>query len=108
MTRRPCLDCGVLCTGSRCQRCLRARDRRRGGSSARGYGAAWQRLRAEHLALEPWCACGCGQAATDVDHIVSRRAGGPDEHGNLQSLSHGHHSRKTVLRDGGFGRRSAS
>jgi 5-methylcytosine-specific restriction endonuclease McrA len=53
--------------------------------------------------MEPDCACGCGQPATDVDHIVSRAAGGSDDHANLQSLAHGHHSRKTVLHDGGFG-----
>jgi 5-methylcytosine-specific restriction endonuclease McrA len=53
--------------------------------------------------MEPDCACGCEQVATDVDHIVSRVAGGSDDHANLQSLAHGHHSRKTVLHDGGFG-----
>jgi 5-methylcytosine-specific restriction protein A len=100
---RPCLDCGVLCDGSRCGSCQRARDQRRGSAAARGYDAAWRRLRAEHLAMEPDCACGCGQVATDVDHIVSRVAGGSDDHANLQSLAHGHHSRKTVLHDGGFG-----
>jgi 5-methylcytosine-specific restriction protein A len=101
---RPCLTCGVLCPGSRCGSCQRARDRRRGSAQARGYDAAWRRLRAEHLALEPDCACGCGQVATDVDHILPRRLGGSDEHTNLQSLAHGHYSRKTVLHDGGFGR----
>jgi 5-methylcytosine-specific restriction protein A len=103
MSRRPCLDCGTLCAGSRCTSCGRARDRRRGSAAARGYDAAWRRLRTEHLALEPDCACGCGQVATDVDHIVPRRLGGSDDHANLQSLAHGHHSRKTVLHDGGFG-----
>ena len=53
--------------------------------------------------MEPDCACGCGQLASDVDHIVPRRLGGSDDHANLQSLAHGHHSRKTVLHDGGFG-----
>ena len=82
---------------------MRARDRRRGSAAARGYDTAWRWLRAEHLAMEPDCACGCGQSATDVDHIVPRAAGGSDDHANLQSLAHGHHSRKTVLADGGFG-----
>jgi 5-methylcytosine-specific restriction protein A len=103
MSLRPCLDCGRLCPDSRCRSCQRARDQRRGSATARGYDAAWRRLRAEHLALEPDCACGCGQPATDVDHIVPRRLGGSDDHANLQSLSHGHHSRKTVLHDSGFG-----
>ena len=103
MSRRPCLTCGVLCGGTRCRTCQRARDQRRGSASDRGYDAAWRRLRAEHLALEPDCACGCGQLASDVDHILPRRLGGADDHANLQSLAHGHHSRKTVLHDGGFG-----
>jgi len=105
MTLRPCLACGVLCGGSRCRRCQRARERQRRSAAARGYGRGWQAIRAEHLALEPDCACDCGQVATDVDHIVPRRLGGSDDHVNLQSLAHGHHSRKTVLQDGGFGNR---
>ena len=103
MNQRPCLDCGALTTGSRCPPCRHARDQRRGSAAERGYGAAWQKVRAEHLALEPWCRCGCGELATDVDHIVARRSGGSDDHANLQSLAHSHHSRKTVLADGGFG-----
>lgn len=103
MSLLPCLDCGALCPGSRCRTCQRARDRRRGSATARGYDAAWRQLRAEHLAMEPDCACGCGQLATDVDHIVPRRLGGSDDQANLQSLAHGHHSRKTALHDGGFG-----
>lgn len=34
--------------------------------------------------------------AVSVDHIQPRRAGGSDEHANLQSLCHACHSRKTL------------
>jgi 5-methylcytosine-specific restriction protein A len=47
---------------------------------------------------------GCDQAATDVDHIVSKAKGGTDAGTNLQSLCHSHHSMKTAREDGGFGR----
>lgn len=45
---------------------------------------------------------GCGEAATNVDHVVPRPAGG-DEWSNLQGLCHKHHSVKTATRDGGWG-----
>lgn len=62
--------------------------------SRRGYGYQWLKIRAEHLEMEPWCRA-CGIHATDVDHIVPRRQGGSDDHPNLQSLCHSHHSQKT-------------
>lgn len=73
---------------------------------------AWKRLRLRKLASSPFCECDDCRArgervrATDVDHIVSRYLC-PDlslEWSNLASLAHGHHSRKTALVDGGFGR----
>ena len=80
----------------------------RPSSAKRGYGRAWRKLRQEHLDVEPYCVR-CRQLgqlveATDVDHIVSRRRGGSDEHSNLQSLCHSCHSRKTAKHDGGGGR----
>jgi len=60
----------------------------------RGYGPAWQKIREEHLAMEPWCRR-CGTKATDVDHIVPKRQGGSNDHSNLQSLCHSCHSQKT-------------
>jgi len=73
-------------------------DRHRPGASARGYGSAddWPRIRAEHLAMEPFCR-DCGEPATDVDHIVPKRDGGSDDHSNLRSYCHPHHSRRTSL-----------
>lgn len=96
-----CLGCGELVRASRCPRCaLRASPRRgreddRPSPSARGYGRAWRAIRAEQLSRESWCVA-CGAPATDVDHVIPRRLGGPDEPDNLQSLCHSCHSRKTV------------
>lgn len=50
MPMRPCLDCGRPTEGSRCPSCRgeqnRARDQRRGTTTARGYGAEHQAARA--------------------------------------------------------------
>ena len=73
----------------------------RPSSSKRGYDAAWQTTRARVLAANP--VCPCGERATDVDHILSRRQGGTDHESNLQSLCHPCHSSKTDQYDGGFG-----
>lgn len=56
-------------------------------------GAAWRKLRALVLREEPLCRCGCGQPATDVDHIDSDPTN--NARGNLQGLAHSCHSRKT-------------
>jgi len=77
---------------------------RRPSARKRGYGAAWERLRARVLAEEPVCrACGIARA-TDVDHILPRRRGGTDARDNLQALCHSCHSQKTSRSDGGWGR----
>ena len=75
----------------------------RPSSSKRGYGAAWQTVRARVRAAHP--VCPCGSRATDVDHILSRRQGGTDHESNLQALCHSCHSSKTNRHDGGFGHR---
>ncbi len=76
----------------------------RPSAGLRGYGARWRKLRAWYLARHPLCEWpGCEQPATDVDHRVPRARGGSDQPSNLQALCHRHHSRKTVLEDGGFG-----
>lgn len=63
MAQRPCLDCGRLTAGSRCSSCRVTTDNRRyqkrGGTSQRGYGTAWQRLVARAIDAHPWCTdCG--------------------------------------------------
>lgn len=69
------------------------------------YG--WADRRARHLLAEPWCrecaAKGLRVRATDVDHVVPHR--GNVElflHGELQSLCHACHARKTVAENGYF------
>lgn len=92
-----CTVCGPLVKARR-----KEHDQRRGSAARRGYGRNWQKVRDMHLAEFPLCVeClveGKTVLATDVDHIVRRRDGGSDGDGNLQSLCHSHHSRKT--RDG--------
>ena len=80
-----------------------ARDVYRGSASSRGYGARWRRLRRMQLNKAPMCVR-CGSAATEVDHITPRAAGGSDAFDNLQSMCKSCHSRKTAGEDGGFGR----
>lgn len=75
----------------------KAIDAERGSAAARGYGHRWRKLRLIKLRMDPMCqAEGCGQVATDVDHIMPKRVGGSDDMDNLQSLCHACHSRKTV------------
>ena len=69
----------------------------------RGYGYAWRKIRDAYLRDHPDCEV-CGDVATDVDHIVSRRRGGTDDDSNLMSLCHTHHSRKTAQQDGRWGK----
>ncbi len=66
------------------------RPARKASRHARGYGSAWDRLRAAVLAAEPLCrncsAAGERQAAVTVDHIVPKAEGGTDDRANLQPL----------------------
>jgi 5-methylcytosine-specific restriction protein A len=79
-------------------------DAARGGSSARGYGARWRKLRRIVLAKHPFCqAPGCTAPATEVDHIVPRVRGGDDREANLQALCKACHSAKTAREDGRWG-----
>ena len=70
----------------------REREQRRESSNARGYDAAWRRVRIGFLQLHPLCmdceAVGIVRAATDVHH-VAKIADRPDlrlDHRNLMSL----------------------
>lgn len=92
------------------------RSRGPASSSPGSYGRAWRRLRRLVLRLQPFCVDPFGhhavdgrfEVATEVDHIVPRRAGGKDVIENLQSLCITCHSRKTARFDGGFGRMVSS
>ncbi len=61
------------------------------------HTGAWQRLRREVLQSSPTCAF-CGAVANTVDHIIpiASRYDLRAEPGNLQSLCHGCHNRKTA------------
>ena len=104
----PTIGCSNLVTGADryCAECTRklqrSTDARRPSAAKRGYGAAWQRIRAEHLIMEPMC-CECGSMASEVDHIISLRDGGTNDHANLRSLCKPCHSRHTASQGGGFG-----
>jgi 5-methylcytosine-specific restriction enzyme A len=74
-------------------------------SPSRTYGRRWQRLRQAYLAQHPLCECGCGYAATIVDHRTPHNG---DisllyDWDNLQAMTKACHDRKTAARDGGFG-----
>jgi 5-methylcytosine-specific restriction endonuclease McrA len=75
----------------------------RATTAERGYAGDWPKIRARHLAQFPDCTV-CGDKANHVDHIASRARGGTDYEGNLQSLCHSCHSRKTAKYDGAWGR----
>lgn len=69
---------------------------------ARGYGAAWERIRPPVLREEPRCRWGslpdepgpCWADSTTVDHIVPKAHGGTDERANLRGLCREHQQRK--------------
>ena len=87
----------------------RLHDRQRGSAAARGYDAAWTRLRRRVIREEPLCrACrdeGRVTRAEMVDHIVPVRQA-PErrlDRANLQPLCRPCHHRKT-LEDGSYAR----
>lgn len=96
-----------------CSACLEqgAEKDKRPSSSARGYGARWQKASKAYLAAHPiavdWFKTHSGRlfAAEEVDHIVPHRG---DmvlfwDSSNWQGLTKADHSRKTAMEDGGFG-----
>jgi 5-methylcytosine-specific restriction protein A len=77
-------------------------------TAARGYGARWRKLRRLIASERPAVCVACGYAgasrAMHLDHIRPLSQGGTNDPCNLQWLCAGCHSKKTVTRDGGFGR----
>lgn len=104
--RRPCseqgcaalVDAGRFCAAH--QPAVKRIDDR-ATAHERGYGAAWRRLRVMYLRRNPVCVDPFGVhhnaivVATDVDHIIPKRAAGRDAFDNFQALCHACHSRKT-------------
>lgn len=81
----------------------KAQDASRPHSAGRGYGHNWRKLRRMVLARSPLCA-DCGDAATEVHHLVSFADGGMNTDENLQALCKGCHSKRTAREGGGVGR----
>lgn len=103
---QPCLEpgCPKLVERGRCKQHRREHDRRRGSFRERGYTRRrWDRLRAEHLVIEPHCReCarnGERRLARVVDHVVPHRGDEAlfSDPSNLQTLCPSHHTAKTAL-----------
>ncbi len=74
---------------------------------ARGYGAAWTRLRLLILERDGYiCRCaecrktGRLRVATEVDHRIPKAKGGTDDPANLQAIAKPCHERKSLLEKG--------
>ena len=104
---RPCTHsgCPALTSTGRCPahkrvpkpeaQSVRLYDDRRGSSTQRGYGYAWQQRRKEFIKTHPTCSK-CSRPTTDVDHRVPKAQGGSDDDSNLQPLCSFHHKQKTA------------
>jgi|GEM_PF-1725964 len=103
---KPCSQCGALvrdgttrCDGHKRQAGSFA-DRTRGTRHERGYGAAWDRIRARVMRrdaglCQPSLRHGLVVQATAVDHKVPKAQGGTDAEDNLQAISAAVHTAKT-------------
>lgn len=90
--------CGNQATyRGRCAECNAANQRTIKRAAPSVYRSKrWRTLRKYLLSRNPLCACGCGQLATDVDHIKAIEDGGAVwDNANLQCLAHSCHARKT-------------
>lgn len=118
MAKRPCarVGCAALVVSGYCDACKArgAGKDTRPSAAARGYDRRWRdEQRPLVLRDQPLCADPYGrhgerpEMATEVDHIVPHK-GNPglrNARSNLQGLCKVCHARKTVLEDGGFGRK---
>jgi 5-methylcytosine-specific restriction protein A len=84
-----------------CAYCQLKIDSQRRPRNSRPYGRAWQKLRRQVLAEQPFCACGA--RATQVDHIIPLSRGGTNDRCNLRACCRSCHSRKTAKCDGRWG-----
>lgn len=80
-------------------------DRLRGTRQQRGYGRAWERIRAvvmqrDRGLCQPCLSVGRITAATEVDHIKGKAVGGGDDEANLQAICGACHRTKTAAESG--------
>jgi 5-methylcytosine-specific restriction enzyme A len=73
---------------------------------ARGYGAAWDRLRLrilkrDHYLCQPCLRVNRVTHATEVDHIKPKAKGGTNDAPNLQAICAPCHEAKTIIDQGG-------
>jgi 5-methylcytosine-specific restriction protein A len=117
MAKRPCarVGCASLVVSGYCDGCKAkgAGKETRPSAAVRGYGRTWQVQRLWYLRSHPFCVDPYGahgerlELATVVDHIVPHK-GDPElfrAPENRQGLCKACHDRKTVLEDGGLGRK---
>ena len=103
---KPCTYCGVLVRDgtARCQEHKpigKWGDARRGSSSERGYGWAWQQQRKRILSRDKGLCQVCLELGKyrpgrDVDHKVAKANGGTDDDANLQTICPKCHAAKTA------------
>lgn len=98
--------------GKHCPVCTKARrdryEKQRPSARQRGYSTEWQKAAKAFLA-EPGnelCACGCGQPAEVVDHIVPHKGNRALmwNRSNWQPMTRACNSRKAAAQEGAFGR----
>ena len=87
-------------------------QRKKGNTTARGYGAHWQKIRQRILERDQYLCQehlkqGVIQPGNHVDHITPKAQGGDDSDGNLQTLCPACHRQKTATerdrrREGGI------
>jgi 5-methylcytosine-specific restriction endonuclease McrA len=88
MALKPCLDCGRLAQGFRCQICATIRNR-----TNPYWTPAWRRLSAAVTAGDGACVdCGSTEQL-DAHHDVARAEGGADAPENLVTLCAACHAR---------------
>ena len=75
---------------------LEAEEARRGSSHQRGYGWAWQKLRAKIIDRDPVCLVCQMEWSVEVDHIRPKAHGGTDDEDNLQGICHHCHAKKSA------------
>ena len=90
MAKRPCLDCGRISEGSRCEPCRlaqgrqRERTRDRPNSGERGYDAQHQRTRKRVLKASDICWLCHHPGADQVDDVLPKSLGGTSTLVNLR------------------------